>query len=98
MELFENDTLIAVDKAVRLLNEFIWDSTLVDSKSMDELPLVTYVSDGNSIAVKFLDAILWNSNDDDRMYDDDTDELEDLYHFLHRKAQKRLKLIKCIVI
>lgn len=48
----------------------------------------TYSSDGDSIEIKFLGFQLWNSNDDGRQCDKDTDEYEDLTPYIIRKMKE----------
>jgi len=98
------DSLIdEVDDTISYLNDEIYYNGS-DEKSKDGHKVLskwiekngnflTYSSDGDSIHIKFLGFQLWNSNDDDRKLNEETDEYEALTPYLVKKIKELASVV-----
>lgn len=74
---------------VHALNYELWDNL----KSIDDFVKVefNYLTNGYVDVVKVADIHIWNSDDDPRKQDEETEEYEDLETFLKKEYNKLLK-------
>lgn len=76
--------------AVRILNAEIYDNTKIE--------YITFGvrTDGLTFCVDFLGNRIWSDDDDDRHYDEESDEHEPLLNFLRRQAIAEIRKIAAI--
>jgi hypothetical protein len=61
----------------------------------DEVPnFFEYQTDGHSHIIKFAGTVLWNSEDDERLYLDESDSYEPLEPFVRREFNRLMESIK----
>jgi len=86
--------LIEVYKAVQEINESMFGCFVeppVEAKDFDDWSnAITYsklylLTDGETISISFLDIPIWDTDMDEREYDDEKDDWEPLVLFLKRK-------------
>lgn len=79
MNLIENEAYVAVETINGLINFKLWEDNFLSksqTKRMEEvshLYLLEFLSSGDACCIEFLGIQLWNSEDDEREYDDDKD-------------------------
>lgn len=79
MNLIENEAYVAVETINDLINFNLWEDNFLSksqTKRMEDcshLYLLEFLSSGDACCIEFLGIQLWNSEDDEREYDDDKD-------------------------
>jgi hypothetical protein len=79
MDLIENEAYVAVETINGLINFKLWEDDFLSerqTKRMEDvshLYLLEFLSSGDACCIEFLGIQLWNSEDDERKYDDDND-------------------------
>jgi hypothetical protein len=91
----KNELLIEAFQAVFNINENISESTIDQGESVYPLILST---DGLTLQVEFLGMSIWNSEEDEREFNEEKNEYESLELFMISKTLHQLELIKKIKI
>jgi len=58
-----------------------------------KLPAITVSTDGTVLCVQFLGTTLWNSDTEDRAWDDEADSYEPMEPYLRRKLNELLSVV-----
>ncbi len=83
-----------LEKVITAINNDIFEST----NGKEYLNLV-FKTDGNVIIVDFIDIQIWNSEDDERLYDvDGDDEPEHIESYLRKTIRKEIMKINAIKV
>lgn len=77
------------------LNQIIFDSTFFEIAINDGL-FFTYTTDGIDHIIKFNEAVIWHSEDDNRFFNEEINEYENLKTFLVRVFREKSEQQKII--
>ena len=79
MDTITKEAWVAVETINNLINFNLWEDDFLSEKQtkrmedVSHLYLLEFLSNGDACCIEFLGIQLWNSEDDEREYDDDND-------------------------
>ena len=92
----DSDIIEIVSNLNREIEDMMWGEEKIQPPYWT--PIVEFKTDGYVQCIEFLGEYLWDSDNDPRKFDEDTDQYEDLEVFIRREIAKLLEGLKKVNI